>query len=66
MKVIILYVIAMVFVVNGYSQQMGTKKYKRVPILSVSVYYPDGTPVDSIISFVKVGIQLRSYLVVFL
>ena len=47
MKVIILYVIAMVFVVNGYSQQMGTKKYKRVPILSVSVYYPDGTPVDS-------------------
>ena len=47
MKVIILYVIAMVFVVNGCSQQMGTKKYKRVPILSVSVYYPDGTPVDS-------------------
>ncbi|WP_288632836.1 hypothetical protein [uncultured Butyricimonas sp.] len=47
MKVIILYVIAIVFVVNGYSQQTGTKKYKRVPRLDITVSYPDGTPVDS-------------------
>ncbi|WP_270542110.1 hypothetical protein [Butyricimonas paravirosa] len=47
MKVIVLYVIAMVFVVNGYSQQIGTKKYKRVPRLNITVSYPDGTPVDS-------------------
>ena len=46
MKVIILF-IALIFIVNGYSQHMETRKYKRLPVLSVFVEYSDGTPVDS-------------------
>lgn len=46
MKIVTLF-ISMIFVVNGYSQQMEARKYKRVPVLSVFVKYSDGTPVDS-------------------
>lgn len=47
MKAIVLYLIAMVFFVNGNCQQTKTKTYVRVPVLIVSANYPDGTPVDS-------------------
>lgn len=52
MKVIILYITAVMSIINGYSQQIETKKYKRVPVLNVFVEYSDGTPVDS--AFVSV------------
>lgn len=52
MKVIILYIIVVMSIINGYSQQTETKKYKRVPVLNVFVEYSDGTPVDS--AFVSV------------